>query len=436
MATILHVDDEPSVGLLLEDTLSRAGHRPLSAGNVVEALQVLSREQVDLIISDYRMPGLTGLEFLALLQREGYDVPLIMLTGYASIEHAVAAIKAGAIDYITKPVKPQQLELAVDQALEFVRLRRENETLRREVMEFRNERQIIGDSVAVRRILQTVSMAAPTRATVLLQGESGTGKELFARAIHDQSDRRDEPFIKLNCAALPDGLIESALFGHERGAFTGAVKRVEGAFERAHGGTLLLDEISEMKLELQSKLLRVLQEQEFDRVGGTTPVKVDVRIIATTNRDLAAEAEAGRFRLDLFYRLSVVSVRIPPLRERRQDVPILAETGKEIQGFEPEAFDILERHEWPGNVRQLQHTVERAVIMSSEPILRAQLFETERNAVARQSGVAAAPDAAPGALPPGAIVLTTLPGGDAARHFGANAQRQAEHPARRRGARG
>ncbi|MBK6305147.1 MAG: sigma-54-dependent Fis family transcriptional regulator [Gemmatimonadetes bacterium] len=236
MANILYVDDEPSVGLILEDTLSRAGHRPLGARNVVEALQVLARESIDLIISDYRMPGLTGLEFLSLLQREGYDIPLIMLTGYASIEHAVAAIKAGAIDYITKPVRTQQLELAVEQALEFVRLRRENESLRREVMEFRNERQIIGESLHIRRILQTVAMVAPTRATVLLQGESGTGKELFARAIHDQSDRRDKPFIKLNCAALPEGLIESELFGHERGAFTGAVKRVEGAFERAHGG--------------------------------------------------------------------------------------------------------------------------------------------------------------------------------------------------------
>ena len=239
------------------------------------------------------MPGLTGLEFLPLLQREGYDIPLIMLTGYASIEHAVASIKAGAIDYITKPVRPQQLELAVEQALEFVRLRRENEALRQEVMEFRNERQIVGDSPAIRRILQTVAMAAPTRATVLLQGESGTGKELFARAIHDQSDRRDKPFIKLNCAALPEGLVESALFGHEKGAFTGAIKRVEGAFERAHRGTLLLDEISEMRLDLQAKLLRVLQEQEFERVGGTSPIKVDVRIVATTNRDLAAEAAGG-----------------------------------------------------------------------------------------------------------------------------------------------
>ncbi|MDP1861634.1 MAG: sigma-54 dependent transcriptional regulator, partial [Gemmatimonadaceae bacterium] len=315
MATILYVDDEPSVGLILEDTLSRAGHRPVGARNVVEALQVLTRENVDLIISDYRMPGLTGLEFLGLLQREGYDVPLIMLTGYASIEHAVAAIKAGAIDYITKPVRTAQLELAVEQALEFVRLRRENASLRREVMEFRNERQIIGESVEVHRILQTIAMVAPTRATVLLQGESGTGKELFARAIHDQSDRRDKPFIKLNCAALPEGLIESALFGHERGAFTGAVKRVEGAFERAHGGTLLLDEISEMRLDLQAKLLRVLQEQEFERVGGTHSIRVDVRVIATTNRNLAEFAASGNFRQDLYYRLSVVPIEIPPLRE-------------------------------------------------------------------------------------------------------------------------
>jgi DNA-binding NtrC family response regulator len=432
MATILHVDDEPSVGLLVDDTLKRAGHRPLSAGNVVEALQVLSREQVDLIISDYRMPGLTGLEFLSLLQREGYDVPLIMLTGYASIEHAVAAIKAGAIDYITKPVKPQQLELAVEQALEFVRLRRENETLRREVMEFRNERQIIGDSVVVRRILQTVAMAAPTRATVLLQGESGTGKELFARAIHDQSDRRSKPFIKLNCAALPDGLIESALFGHERGAFTGAIKRVEGAFERANGGTLLLDEISEMKLELQAKLLRVLQEQEFERVGGTSPIRVDVRVVATTNRDLAADAAAGTFRQDLYYRLSVMPIVIPPLRDRAEDIPILAyrfamraaaEIKKEITGISQEALALLAAYVWPGNVRELQHAVERAVILSREPVLQAHSFEGQqlglvhplaRQAAARSSAMTAGAhvgaigaDGAVG-VPAGAVVLTSL----------------------------
>jgi DNA-binding NtrC family response regulator len=426
MANILYVDDEPSVGLILEDTLSRAGHRPLGARNVVEALQVLARESIDLIISDYRMPGLTGLEFLSLLQREGYDIPLIMLTGYASIEHAVAAIKAGAIDYITKPVRTQQLELAVEQALEFVRLRRENESLRREVMEFRNERQIIGESSHIRRILQTVAMVAPTRATVLLQGESGTGKELFARAIHDQSDRRDKPFIKLNCAALPEGLIESALFGHERGAFTGAVKRVEGAFERAHGGTLLLDEISEMRLDLQAKLLRVLQEQEFERVGGTTPIRVDVRVIATTNRNLADFAAAGHFRQDLYYRLSVVPIEIPSLRERPDDIPMLAyrfamrtgsDVGKEIAGIAPDAVAMLQAYPWPGNVRELQHAVERAVILSHDPVLPAHLFEHQRMATggvhplvqqALQRSAQEAAPAPPPSVPANGIILNTL----------------------------
>jgi DNA-binding NtrC family response regulator len=428
MATILYVDDEPSVGLILEDTLTRAGHRAIGARNVVEALQVLSRESIDLILSDYRMPGLTGLEFLELLKREGYDIPLIMVTGYASIEHAVAAIKAGAIDYVTKPIRTQQLELAVEQALEFVRLRRENEVLRREVMEFRNERQIIGESPGIRKILQTVSMVAPTRATVLLLGESGTGKELFARAIHTQSDRRDRPFIKLNCAALPEGLIESALFGHERGAFTGAIKRVEGAFERAHGGTLLLDEISEMKLELQAKLLRVLQEQEFERVGGTTPIRVDVRVVATTNRNLAADAAAGRFRQDLYYRLAVVPIEIPPLRERPEDIPMLAiryamrtaaEVHKEITGLAPETIRMLQEYSWPGNVRELQHAVERAVILSQESMLSPRVFDAQRVGMASplaQQAMQRMPTpgsletigSGGGTLPPGAIVLHTL----------------------------
>jgi len=252
------------------------------------------------------------------------------------------------------------------------------------VMEFRNERQIIGDSAAIRRVMQTIATAAPTRATVLLEGESGTGKELFARSIHAQSDRRDGPFIKLNCAALPEGLVESALFGHEKGAFTGAIKRVEGAFERAHGGTLLLDEISEMRLDLQAKLLRVLQEQEFERVGGTSPIRVDVRIIATTNRELAAEAAAGHFRQDLYYRLSTIPIIIPPLRERKEDIPALAyrfairigaETGKEIKAIAPEALELLQQYDWPGNVRELQHVVERAVILSSGPEVPPHAFE-------------------------------------------------------------
>lgn len=395
MATILYVDDEPSVGLILEDTLRRAGHDAVGARNVPEALQALARGKVDLIISDYRMPGLTGLEFLSLIRREGYEVPLIMLTGYASIEHAVASIKAGAVDYITKPVRPQQLQLAVDQALRLVQLKNENDTLRREVMEFRNERQIVSVSMAIRRIMQTIATAAPTRATVLLLGESGTGKELFARAVHNQSDRRERPFIQLNCAALPEGLVESALFGHEKGAFTGAIKRVEGAFERAHRGTLLLDEVSEMRLDLQAKLLRVLQEQEFERVGGTSTIKVDVRIIATTNRDLAAQVERGAFRQDLYYRLSTIPVAIPPLRGRKEDIPALAlrfairigtEMGRDIKGISPEGLAILQQYDWPGNVRELQHVMERAVILSSDSVVQANAFEGLRFGLANALG--------------------------------------------------
>lgn len=387
MATILYVDDDPTIGLLLEDTLLRSGHQAIGARSVPQALQALSHGEIELIISDFKMPGMTGLEFLSLLREEAYDIPLIMVTGYASIEHAVQAIKAGAADYITKPVRPEQLEHAVAKALQVARLRKENDVLRQEVMALRNERQIIGESGVMRRLLQTVATAAPTRATVLLQGESGTGKELVARAIHDQSERADGPFIKLNCAALPEGLVESALFGHERGAFTGAIKRVSGAFERAHGGTLLLDEISEMRLDLQAKLLRVLQEQEFERVGGTAPIKVDVRIIATTNRELSAEAEAGRFRRDLFFRLSVIPIQIPPLRERGEDVPLLAyrfaahaasDAKKEFAGISPDALAMLQRHDWPGNVRELQHAVERAVILASGPMLMPVHFEGQR----------------------------------------------------------
>ena len=416
MARILCVDDEPAVLAMLEDSLARAGHVPVTANGVAEALQALASGGVELIITDFKMPGLSGLDLLSLLQRDGHDIPLIMLTGHASIEHAVAAIKAGAIDYITKPIRAQQLELAVDQALEVVRLRNENEALKQEVMSLRNERQIIGDSGPMRRVLQTVTMAARTRATVLLEGESGTGKELVARALHDQSDRRERAFVTLNCAAMPEGLIESSLFGHEKGAFTGAVRQVAGAFERAHRGTLLLDEISEMRLDLQAKLLRVLQEQEFERVGGTSAIRVDVRIIATTNRDLSAEAAAGTFRQDLYYRLSVVPIWIPPLRERRDDIPLLAtrfalraseELRKQVQGFSAGALELLQRHHWPGNVRELQHAVERAVIMSSEPILQAHHFELAGyRRPSLEASAAAAADAA--IIPDGAVILNTL----------------------------
>ncbi|HET9986187.1 MAG TPA: sigma-54 dependent transcriptional regulator [Longimicrobiales bacterium] len=402
MANILCVDDEPAALLVLKETLERAGHRTVCVHNVEAAFAVLARGGVDLIISDYRMPGSTGLEFLSRLGREGFDIPLVMTTGYASIEHAVAAIKAGAVDYVTKPVRPAQLELVVEQALEFVRLRRENAALREEVSQLRNERKVLGESRALKRVLDTVATVAPTRATVLLQGESGTGKELIARTIHQLSDRSDGPFISVNCAAMPETLVESLLFGHEKGAFTGALKQVKGAFERANRGTLLLDEISEMRLDLQAKLLRVLQEQEFERVGGSAPIRVDVRIVATTNRDLAAEVKEGRFREDLFYRLTVVPIRIPPLRERMEDIPVLVqafaartarEIGKPLDGVAPETVALLQRSSWPGNVRELAHAVERAVILSTDSTLRPQAFAGQPFGLAAGASGSAAVDA-------------------------------------------
>ncbi len=395
MARILCVDDEAASLLVIEDALQKDGHQTIGVHNVEAAFKVLARGGVDLIVSDYRMPGATGLELLSSMERDGFDVPLVMVTGYGSIEHAVASIKAGAVDYITKPVRPQQLQLAVDQALELVRLRRENAQLKEEVSRFRSASEIIGDSAVMERIFETLGVVSPTRATVLLQGESGTGKELLARTVHRLSDRGEGPFIAVNAAALPENLVESTLFGHEKGAFTGAVKSMRGAFERAHMGTLLLDEISEMRLDLQAKLLRALQEQEFERVGGSVPIRVDVRVVATTNQDLAKEVEAGRFREDLYYRLSVVPLLIPPLRDRLDDIPLLVnhfarrvaeENGKRIAGVAPETIEMLQRYDWPGNIRELAHDVERAVILSPDEILRPEAFDRSRFGLAPVPG--------------------------------------------------
>ncbi|MDP2498738.1 MAG: sigma-54 dependent transcriptional regulator [Candidatus Palauibacterales bacterium] len=387
MATVLCVDDTEADRLLMEEILSEADHDVLLAEHVPEALQLLGDEDVDLVVSDYRMPKVSGLEFLHLLSREGHEVPVIIATAYATVEDAVSSIKAGAIDYITKPIRPEKLKFAVDQALELIRLRRENEHLRDEVAQIRSEQEIVGESDAIERVLQTISAVAPTKATVLIQGESGTGKELIARATHDMSDRSEGPFVAVNCAAMPENLVESLLFGHEKGAFTGATQRSKGAFERAHGGTLLLDEISEMRMDLQAKLLRALQEEEFERVGGSASINVDVRVIATTNRDLAQHVREGNFREDLYYRLNVVPIRVPPLRERKEDIPVLAHhfasevkerSGAEVKGISPEALDLLEGYDWPGNVRELEHTVEQAVILSPEEVLQPESFDTER----------------------------------------------------------
>ena len=409
-ASILCIDDEPAVGVILERTLARAGHRPVLVASVEEALRVVARTPIDLIVADYRMPGLTGLDLLAQLAREGYKIPVIIMTGDPSIEHAVVSLKSGAIDYLTKPIQAETLDIAVRQALEVVRLRRENETFRREIVKIRGRRILVGDSEAFRRVLEVVGTVAPSRATVLLQGESGTGKELFARAIHDQSPRADDPFITVNCAALPEGLVESALFGHEKGAFTGATARSAGAFERAHGGTLLLDEIAEMRLDLQSKLLRVIQEQEFERVGGHQPIQVDVRLVATTNRDLKAEVDAGRFRGDLYYRLNVVPIHTPSLRERIEDIPRLIHhfitRSAELHGgkqptIAPETLAMLQRYSWPGNVRELANAVERAVILCRADVIQPSDFDQQiRDAAAHRARPAIVPDSAGGAKDP------------------------------------
>jgi DNA-binding NtrC family response regulator len=383
MSNILCIDDEPSVGVVLEHHLTEIGHHPVLASSVDEGLKAVRESAFDLIISDYRMPRATGLDLLESLRHQGIDIPVIIMTGYSSIEHAVLSMRHGAVDYLTKPLRQEALRIAVNNAIEMARLRRENEQFRRELSSLRGTRTIVGESKALKDVLEALSVVAPTRATVLLEGESGTGKELFARAVHEQSPRHDQPFVTVNCAALPEGLVESTLFGHERGAFTGATQRQAGAFERAHRGTLLLDEISEMRLDLQAKLLRALQEQEFERVGGSQVVNVDVRVVATTNRDLLDEVEAGRFRRDLYYRLAVFPVKSPALRDRLDDLPLLvghfaAITASDL-GIRPPAvdagvIDVLRARSWPGNVRELANAVERAVLLSRGRALSAEAF--------------------------------------------------------------
>ena len=409
MATVLCVDDEAAVGVVLEHTLTRLGHAPVLAASAAEAMAAVGRSDIDLIIADYVMPGSTGLDLLKLLAEQGHRIPVIIMTGYSSIESAVTSIKSGAIDYLTKPVRPETLEIAVNQALEVIRLRRENESFRTEIRKLRSSRELIGESPSFRRVMETIAAVAPTRATVLLEGESGTGKELFARAIHDSSPRADGAFVTVNCAALPEGLVESALFGHERGAFTGATARAAGAFERAHGGTLLLDEISEMRLDLQAKLLRAIQEQEFERVGGSQSIRVDVRLIATTNRDLKAEVDAGRFRSDLYYRLNVMPIRTPPLRERVQDIPRLAHyflqravstLGTQAVRIAPDAMVVLQRQIWPGNVRELANLIERAAILGRGDTILASAFTDESRGVVAEESAGAAESATAAAIGP------------------------------------
>ena len=381
METILIVDDEKNYLLVLEALLVDAGYEVITSDNTAEALEITMSHDLDLVITDMRMPGLDGMEFLVQLRSRQPDPPVIMMTAYATVEKAVEAMKRGAFDYITKPFKNEELILTIRKAIEMHRLRQENLLLSRELQERFQFGNIVGKSKIMRQVYDIIEKVAQTRASVLITGESGTGKELIARAIHFNSPRRDKPFISVNCSALSETLLESELFGHERGAFTGAISQRKGRFELAHGGTLFLDEVGDMSPALQVKLLRVLQEMKFERVGGTKTLQVDARLVTASNRVLDREVELGRFREDLYYRLKVVHIKVPPLRERRDDIPLLvhhflekaAEVNRiPVKRVSHDALKYLYQYDWVGNVRELENVIERAVILCDGDDVRPQ----------------------------------------------------------------
>jgi DNA-binding NtrC family response regulator len=375
---ILVVEDMPMIQNLFIEAFSSEQYyiKAVSAGE--EALERLEKESFDLVIVDVRLPGMSGLEFLERLDPRKSGIGVIMMTAFASVSDAVQAMRKGAFDYMTKPFTIDEIEVVINKYFDYHYLLSENRQLRQQVNEKGALANLIGRSEAMKQVIETVQMAAQDKATVLIQGPSGTGKGVVASIIHQLSDRRDGPFIKTNCAALPESLIESELFGHERGAFTGAVKSTKGRFEAAHGGTLLLDEISEMSPKLQAKLLHVLQEKEVARIGNVQPIHIDVRIIAITNKDLRQEIQNGNFREDLFYRLNVLPIFLPPLCERKEDIPLLAEhflrkfaaeSKKDIRGIDERVFEQLMCYHWPGNVRELENIIQRAVAYCHEDML-------------------------------------------------------------------
>ncbi|ABS27588.1 sigma-54 dependent transcriptional regulator [Anaeromyxobacter sp. Fw109-5] len=377
-ATILVVDDEKNIQLTLSRALSMEGYVVEAASGGREALDKIAALPVDAVVMDVRMPDLDGLEVLRRARETRPDLPVVIMSGHGSLETVRSAFKLGAFDYLEKPItEKDKLLVAVKNALALRTLREENAELRRAA----GPAEMVGSGPAMQRLFELIRRAAPSEGRVLVTGENGTGKELVARAIHESSRRKAGPFVKLNCAAVPAELIESELFGHERGAFTGAVAARRGKFELADGGTLFLDEVGDMPAAMQAKVLRVLQEGEFERVGGAHTLKVDVRVVAATNKDLAAEVQAGRFREDLFYRLSVVPVHAPPLRERKEDIPELAtrflaeacdRNGRRPMRLPREALAALQGHEWPGNVRELRNLVERLAILCDGPEISAQ----------------------------------------------------------------
>ncbi len=388
--TILVVDDDPYIQEALKDRLESLGYRVMQATDGNQALERIGQQTPQMAFLDIEMPGMKGMEVLKELRRQEKDFPVVMITAYGTIDIAVEAMKEGAADFVAKPFKGSHIAMVVQRTMEQQRLRRGIEVLTQEVD--KRYQMVFGKSEKINQVINAAKKAAATRSTVLLLGESGVGKELFARAVHNWSERHDLPFVAINCVGLSKDLLESELFGYERGAFTGAQQRKKGKIELAHGGTVFLDEIGDITKEIQTKLLRFLQEREFERVGGTELISVDVRIIAATNRNLQAAVKNGRFREDLFYRINVVPITLPPLRERKEDIPELAEfflrrfsleSKKDFLRIADDAQAKLMAHDWPGNVRELANVIERAVVLGEPPAIQANDLPVEILAVSR-----------------------------------------------------
>ncbi|MEE9170495.1 MAG: sigma-54 dependent transcriptional regulator [bacterium] len=382
---ILVVDDDQLLHEFLVETLKRKCYEVDSAEDATTAINKLELNQFDLVITDLRLPDKDGMEVLNSAKRHNGETGVIVITAFGTVENAVQAMKIGAFDYLTKPFSADEIELVIEKYFNYRELETENKFLRSQLGKFYGFENIVGHSSKMQEVFDIIQMVSDSRATVLIQGPSGTGKELVAKAIHFNSPRKNKAFVKTNCAALPDGLVESELFGHEKGAFTGAIKRTQGRFELAHEGTLLLDEISEMSIRLQAKLLRVLQEKAFEKVGNPETLEVDVRVIATTNRDLKELAEKNEFREDLYYRLNVVPITLPALKHKKEDIPLLVEhfikkhseeNCRDVSKISAEAMRMLMNHDWPGNVRELENAIERAVVISRSDVIEPEHFLT------------------------------------------------------------
>jgi DNA-binding NtrC family response regulator len=389
---ILVVDDEPNARTALAEILREEGYAVETAADGFKGLARFEEFAPDLVLTDLKMPGMDGVELLRKLRQIDTELPVVIMTAFGAVETAVSAMREGAADYLTKPLNTDELTMVIERALERSKLRRETQELKSQLAERYKFDNIIGNSPEMQEVFKSVAQVAPSRATVLVTGESGTGKELVAAAIHHRSPRHAGPFVRLHCAALAETLLESELFGHERGAYTGADRRREGRFEQADGGTLFLDEIGDITASTQVKLLRVLQERQFERVGGNQTLTVDVRLIAATNRDLKQLVAEGRFREDLFYRLNVINIQLPPLRKRRSDVAALAmhflqrfarENDKRVDRFSDSALARIVAYDWPGNVRELENVVERAVVLADGPTIELHHLPSELEAADR-----------------------------------------------------